>query len=81
MTEKPTSVLVYIKRMGKGYFAYSDDLKGFRLFHFDLGTIISEIPEVIKALYKAKGIEVTVQDEAPEDAKDVFPLRYSLKAA
>lgn len=81
MTEKPVSILVDIRRMGKGYIACSDDLKGFRVFHADLGTVINEIPEVIKAMYKAKGKTMIVQDETPEDAQELFPLRYTAMAA
>lgn len=77
MTEKPVSILVCIKRMGKGFFASSEDLKGLLLYHPDLSKIVTEIPEVIKALFTARGVAVDVQEETPEDGRDVFPLRYS----
>lgn len=77
MTDKPISILVCIKRMGKGFFASSEDLRGLLLFHLELGTVLAEIPKVITALYQAQGVNVEVQEEVSEDAINVFPLRYS----
>lgn len=82
MSDKPTLILVNIKRVKDWYMATSEDLKGLHVADPDLSSVIKEIPEVIKALYKVRdGIVVNVEEASSDDTNEVFPLRYTAEAA
>jgi hypothetical protein len=82
MSDKPTLILVNIKRIKDWFIATSEDLKGFHVADPDLSIVIKEIPAVIKALYKARdGIVVNVEEASSDDTTQVFPLRYLAEAA
>lgn len=82
MGKKPSVILVNIRRLKDWYVATSEDLQGLHVADTDLGTVINEIPQCIKALFKAKhDMDVVVSEAATVDSEDVFPLRYETEAA
>lgn len=78
---KPTVILVDVEQLRDWYIATSCDLHGLLVAHHDLAILIKEIPEVIRALYRAKGIEVRVREASPPEKHSINQRRYVTEAA
>lgn len=79
---KPTVILVDIEHLRDWYVATSCDLPGLLAAHSDLSVLLSEIPEVIRLMYKAKsGINVKVREGSPPESSTINQLRYVAEAA
>lgn len=58
--QAPSTIIVDIKRLQDWYVATSNDFPGLHVADPNLSIVIKEIPNVIKAMYKVKGKEVSV---------------------
>jgi len=80
MPNKPTIILVSIDQLRGWHIATSKDINNFFMSSPNLSELIRDIPNVIKALYKAEhGIEVDVTEGASIDNHNTMPLRYVME--
>lgn len=80
MANKPAVILVKIESVRDWHVATSDDMNNFFMALPNLGDLIKDIPNVIKALYKAQhGVDVEVKEGGSVDNHSTMPLRYVME--
>ncbi len=74
---KPDVIDVDVVRERDWFIANSENLNGLFVAYPDMPTLVENLPNMIKALYKFQhGIDVNVVEASSGDQRNVFPIRY-----
>jgi hypothetical protein len=76
MTEKPTVIIVNVVQQRDWYIATSDDLRELIVTYPSFDTIVKQLPETIRLLYKSKGFDVVVQQAETPGIHPAGQFRY-----